>query len=403
MPITASQRPWSWVQEFPKHDLYPIVITRNIDHNKDQGVIVEKNNTYEVHRVNTVDLWQLQEKGKDLWSRIKRKIKKKTHPILHGVYGIGPVFRIYKTAKEIVSRFNSNETIIIATGKPFFMFKVASRIQKDTGIKWIADYRDDWSTTEIPFHFWWDKFLNDTIAKYQEKKWVSSASFFTTISNHYVSKIYNLLDKKIDGYVIQNGFFLKEHVKIQRPAITDKIKIIYVGSLYHSQDINRFIRILKKACLKVKHKGIEFHFLGTKLDKRRRNVFEKNLPNNLKFLYHSRLPKKKALELQNNCHFAALVPHTGLKGIPSSKIYEFIGSRIPIIYYPNDHDIIQDICTKCNLGITANNDNEFEGILIDLLLEKLSHNFSPNEDELLNYSRKNSSYKLATKIKQFMW
>ena len=43
--------------------------------------------------------------------------------------------------------------MLLISGNPFVQFKFGYDLNKQFGIKWIADYRDDWNTSELESNF----------------------------------------------------------------------------------------------------------------------------------------------------------------------------------------------------------------------------------------------------------
>jgi len=284
---------------------------------------------------------------------------------------------------------------------PFGGFRVAHDLHRKTGIKWIGDYRDDWTTTEIPNPNRIRRFMLRYIEPYLEKKWLSSAAGFTTVSSHYVKKISALLDYKIPGACVENGYFQEENLSSKGINKFDELSFVYVGSMYQLQDIRPILRTLNETIEDLKFRFlVRVYFMGTVLADNQKREFEKICSSEkLELVFTSRLPKEEALELQNRCHVGLIVPHTGLKGVPSSKLYEFIGGRMPVLFYPSDKDVIHNTLMNCGLGIFSKDVKEMKKNLAELLAEfEANGSISRTEireEEIEFYSRRRSTGRLA--------
>jgi hypothetical protein len=53
-----------------------------------------------------------------------------------------------------------------------------------------------------------------------------------------------------------------------------------------------------------------------------------------------------------------MVSHANVKGVTSSKIFEYISLQKPFIVCPNDHDVLEEIATKSGLGKVFDNKDE---------------------------------------------
>ena len=93
----------------------------------------------------------------------------------------------------------------------------------------------------------------------------------------------------------------------------------------------------------------------------------------------------------------------GIKGIISTKIFDYIASGNPILIGPGDEDVIDELVKKTNTGISVYNAKDFAANLnklYDLWTKKLPLNPSRNEKEVEFYSRENQARLLAKIINQ---
>ncbi len=399
--ITSAQRPISWVNNFYDLGIYPIVVTRNANENVKDKVVIEKTDKYTVYRIKTSLMLQYQGKQiKGIVGRGYRLFLMYSSILLNSSFIFGPFGDFYKITKNIIAEHHNEKIVLIVTAQPFGLFRVAYKLHKISNIKWIADYRDDWTTSELKPANQLRKIFMKTIYKVQEKKWVGTASFISTVSGHYVNKICNLL--KFDnskGIVVENGYFKhqykKTHGEFEKYAI---LSFLYVGSLYKTQNIHPILSALNDLIKqKTPSQKVNFIFLGTAFKKKNKSALIKKYKS-INLIFLKRVEKSEALKIQMNCHFAIMCPHDGLKGIPSSKLYEFIGAKMPVIYYPNDNNIIDRSLSDCNLGLTANNTKELKNIFKDILNGKYDkYNFGNSNTD--KYSRIKSDEVLVKKIK----
>jgi hypothetical protein len=94
-----------------------------------------------------------------------------------------------------------------------------------------------------------------------------------------------------------------------------------------------------------------------------------------------------------------MIAHDKIKGIPSSKLYEYIALQKPILLCPSDHDIIDQTVSDVQLGLFADDADQCY-----LILKQSYDRYLNNLPLLTNnldrrridkYSRKNSSKRLA--------
>ncbi|MEB2785152.1 glycosyltransferase [Algoriphagus persicinus] len=262
--------------------------------------------------------------------------------------------------KELLKKKNFDAGII--SGEPFYLFRIGYSLKKDFELKWIADYRDDWSTNELQMEKSGGA-VRKWIAKVEsdyEKQWVGTADSVISVSQVYTDRLAMFLDKK--GHTIENGFE-EELLSIKSQPLFQEFTVIYSGVLYPSQDLSTVLGALQLA----KNAAIPFRllFLGAGYDVKERRRIEEMVPMELKQYVEvtDRLPREDALvELQKSHAFLAMA-YGNMKGIPSSKLYEYMALGKPVILCPSDGDIMAKMLGEAGLGFTANSAEEcFEQI-----------------------------------------
>ena len=156
--LTASQRADSWAKNLHKFGYYPIVITRNWNHDiknpfdtmKSSGEKVQhtKKESYEVYhlpyRANYRDeIYVKYENSKFvLFRRLLTFFELLSQNFSN--YFI-PFKNIHRFTEDYLKNNNDIQGLIIS-GNPFILFKFGYLLKKKFGIKWLADYRDEWNT-----------------------------------------------------------------------------------------------------------------------------------------------------------------------------------------------------------------------------------------------------------------
>lgn len=400
---TAAQRPDAWAKYLHDEGVWPIIITKNYGSDIKKDVTHEVTDTYEVYRLNVPTTLFYQYKGKTKGiGKLKRKLAIYAYPWFITSYLFGPFKKMHAfTNKLLASEKGQGISMILATGKPFGLFKVAHRLSKKHGINWMADYRDDWTTTELPTSTV-VRFLNKYRDNRLERKLLDSASAFSTVSTYYRDKISKVNFGKTPGYVIENGFFEEQFT--EPVAMNDCLSFVYVGSLYVTQDIDSVVKTILEASKRCNdQKKIKIVFIGTNITEERKQSWIADYPNtSVEVSILPRMSKSEALQTQRACHYAIIIPHAGLKGIPSSKLYEFIGAKMKTIVFPNDHDVIFETLTKTGLGIFADDISH-----LTIKLENIISSFIPGKETdniddaaIENYTRRSTTKRLGEIIKK---
>jgi hypothetical protein len=272
---------------------------------------------------------------------------------------------------------------MVATAPGYSIFGLANILAEKFPIKWIADYRDDWTTSDLFSSNIFKSFGKIDCIK--EKKYLNNCYYFTSVSNYYIRKINSLINKK--GFLVENGFNKADVLDIRNPANpddgrwdNDKFMILYPGSLYSSQKLDIIGVALQNLPAEI-IKQIEIIFLGTQIS-------GVNLPKNCRpfvgtnLFFLKRVSRSKSLSFLNRADVFLLLTHTdgnnnSIKGIPSSKLYEFISSRKNVLVCPSDHDVVAEKLGETTQGIFCNSGLELSDAICKLFLIKANQGCLP--------------------------
>ncbi|HET6225294.1 MAG TPA: hypothetical protein VFF27_03380, partial [Bacteroidia bacterium] len=352
--LTAAQRAMSWFEYFNEYNIYPIIITRNWDIPIERPSDVYKTTGKKVehHKTEKGEIYYLPYKG-NFASRLYSKNQqnfvflRKAMTLLELILQpyiqvVVPIRNIFQFTQQIISEQKDIEYAII-TANPFILFKLGYMLNKRTGIKWIADYRDDWTTDELKKKKSIIEKLLHKQDRYFEKKWVSTAAYFTTISEHYKNKISAIIHKP--GYVIYNGYNKSEMPVIQSQPYTDKFTIIYNGTLYNTQKIETFLKAYKQLRQEEKYKNkIQLKFIGLGYNKEQTARLHDFFNSDLESIeITDRIGRSEILDIQNKCHLFLMIGHQHIRGVASSKIYEYLSLKKPILLCHGDDDILDTL------------------------------------------------------------
>jgi hypothetical protein len=412
---TASNRTKSWVMYCKENGWYPIVITRdwsNGDKNEyvkstNQNVVIERNDTHEVHYVPYKGNFRTNKlNGGSL--KIIRKIFTVIELVFQNMFGfLLPYKNMFNYAHDFVIKQKPDAVLI--SGAPFPLFKLGYELNKKYKLPWFADYRDGWTCGNYGSEGKQniiEKLSQKANLKY-EQKWLSTCTLFFTVSKHLTSLIQQSINKK--GEVIYNGFFPmeKKNQELSERSNSSVFQILYSGEIYSKQPYAEFIEICKALISHYKNKiNIEVLFLGT-------NSSNHKIPESLIAGFEdaikitNRLPLAEAVAIQQNVDAFIMLSHDGMKGITSSKLFDYLNAGKPIVLFPNDNDVLEELTTHANLGKIANDEKALKQQLINLIEEKLATGkvaAAPNIEYIQSFNRQEQAAlmynAMATAIEQ---
>ena len=409
--ITGAYRVYSWAKYLKQSGIYPIIISRRWDNELGSEMIHEKNEHYELYSLPY---------NKNLRDRISEKKFPKIIKLFGKFLTLFEVVFQNFTTKAIpyknlyyhsVNLLEANPDIklIVTSAKPFILFKFGHDLQKKFKIPWIADYRDDWSTSQ-----WYslegnqDLYTTNKILKAidynREMKWLTRATCFTTISDFYTKRIGDFIKKP--GHTVMNGFDEDEFNEFEKEHLFEEFTITYNGSLYFSQDIKPFLEGFIDTIKHFKNKikiRIYFPGLADPHQKERIESILKGYEDN--YIITKRMSKDKVIKIQQKSHLLLMDSHQGLKGVTSSKIFEYVGIQKPIVLCPGDKDILEKIVKETKSGFVWDSKNEAKKGLITIIDNFIINKKTPdikNNKEREFYSRKSQAKKLGLIINNIL-
>lgn len=378
--LTAAQRPAGWVKHLHSFGYRPIVLTRNWDVKiqtpKDQLVNAGSKIKVDTHVHYEVHYLPYKATIRDRLYNSSFSFIRKCSKFFTLRDQIGenfsnyfiPFANLYDYAVTIIPQKEIHAIII--TANPFIQFRFGYLLHKRFNIPWIADYRDDWTTTELVTQRNVLERFVFRLHTYYEQKWVATSAMITSVSPYYVKKISHFVS--IPGEAIYNGF--EDFTSIQTTASVNKFVITYNGTLYPSQDIEGLIRVVNmliseffsRIDVVVQFPGVAFDPIQAARIRGLVTGFEKH------YLITDRISKQEVLRLQADSDVLLMLPHRGLKGIPSSKLYEYLSLRKPILCYPSDEDIIASVLTETKLGLITTDERQLKHVLTKCIVNKIN-------------------------------
>lgn len=420
-PETAANRPLGWAKYFNKFGYKPIIVTRNWDIAYSKNIAEYQYTPVGddvIHKIyDTHEVYYLPFKGnfrtrfilKHQYLRYKLACKAITFvdqlATVMGWYKVSMYRPYYDWAGQFLEQ-NEDIDLVLITGSPFTFFHLGKRIKEKYGRRWIADYRDPWTVPEGVMGRMGGGRLHRFMEQLEHKaeyRWVRTAAKVTSVSDYITQKIASFVN--VPGVTIYNGYFPEEKM-LNMPATgisSDKKRftILYNGSLYPIQQIEIFLEGFK--LLVDYFKGsIDVHFAGIGIDSVP-GAAERVLKQLKGYEAHAsvtrRIPKAEYLQLQGAAQ-VLLMAGTGteIKGITSSKIFDYMLIEKPVLVVANDKDVVEKILTETGQGLFADTPAEvLEQLkpLVEHYLKTGAIEIHYNQEAVAQYSREAQTQHMA--------
>tara|TARA_R110002050_G_scaffold296426_1_gene456373 strand:+ start:18906 stop:20186 length:1281 start_codon:yes stop_codon:yes gene_type:complete len=286
----------------------------------------------------------------------KQSVVEKLMLYIRGNYFIPDARKSWvKPSVAFLSEYISKENIetIVTTGPPHSMHLIGSQLKKRLGVKWIADFRDPWTT--IGYH----KQLKLTVAskekhKVLEAQVLNTADQIVVTSSVTKTEFQQITNKPIE--VITNGY---DYEKAGSIALDSKFSIAHIGSLLSKRNPEVLWKVLSELVQEQADFTNDFQltFVGSVSENVLNSIKKNNLSdyvNNVGYISHL-----ESIKYQKKSQSLLLIEidSEDTKCIIPGKLFEYIVSGRPILAMgPKDSDV-EKIIKETNTGNYFNYDD----------------------------------------------
>ncbi|CDF79135.1 putative glycosyltransferase (GT4) [Formosa agariphila KMM 3901] len=239
-----------------------------------------------------------------------------------------------------------NIETVITTGPPHSLHLIGLKLKKHLNIKWIADFRDPWTT--IGYHKEL-KLTKSSQAKHKqlESEVLNSADAVIVTSNPTKTEFEALTSKPI--HVITNGY---DTVKTEAITIDEKFTLAHIGSLLSKRNPKVLWRVLSdlvKARTEFAQ-DFQLNIIGSIGEDVLQSIEKSGLStyvNNVGYVSH-----EEAIKYQKQSQILLLIEidSEDTKCIIPGKLFEYMVSNRPILAMgPEDSDV-ETIIKNTNTG-----------------------------------------------------
>lgn len=285
---------------------------------------------------------------------------------------------------------------VVTTGPPHSTHLIGCVLKKNTGIKWIADFRDPW--TDI---YYYKDLSHSVLAKWYdkklEKKILVSCDKIITVGNEIKellrSKSVKLTNEKFE--VITNGFDHSdfEGFKGGRP---ERFTITYAGTISSYYRLDGFVSALESLPEDFRN-HVFIRFVGN-ISQNIIQLFEQaGLSSQLEYVGYVSHDKSIGYLFQSSVLLLLIPDVQENKGILTGKFFEYLATGKPILAIgPTDGDVAS-ILKETGAGFITDYDN------VSILKEKIMQLYedyqsgmtSITSEDIERYSRRSLTGKLA--------
>ncbi len=304
-----------------------------------------------------------------------------------------------KKGLEIISKEKFD--IIFSSYGPSMSHLVAAKLHKQTGVPWVAEFRDLWSLHYYlrkiqPFHFF---------EKALERRVTKGSYLLVTVSEPAAKQLQALHSKKV--VIIPNGF--DEDDYLDNVPLTTKFTITYTGNIYPGkQDPSPLFEAIAELEEEGKISPNDFEvrfFGGGTLTSLLPAIKHYHLEGIVKI--YGLVPFKESIRKQKESTVLLFLGWNDPRerGFYSGKVFEYLGARRPILSIGLKGDVVDELLKETSAGVVVSEVNEIKALLSQWMKEfkqfgdVLSH-FKSDRAAISRYTRKEEAAKLAQLLEE---
>lgn len=287
---------------------------------------------------------------------------------------------------------------VITTGPPHSLHLIGQILKEKIGVKWIADFRDPWTT--IHYHKSL-KLLKISAKKHKrlESEVLNAADHILVTSPTTKEEFSNITRQPIT--VITNGY---EPDKLKTPKLSEKFTIAHIGSLLAERNPKNLWLVLAEIIKENKNfaKDLELVFAGAISDEVISALRETGLYSISVFKGYVTHSEAKLLQRSSQILLLLEIDSLETRAIIPGKLFEYLQAKRPIMAIGPEGSDISEILKETQSGvfIKATESSVMKEKIVEYYNKFKSNKLAVSDADISNYSRENLTGKLASVIKK---
>lgn len=313
-------------------------------------------------------------------------------------------FWIKPSVKFLEKWLRSNKIdLIVSTGPPHSMHLIAMQLKEQTGVAWLADFRDPWTNID----YYQDLMLGKRADKKHhqlELKVLQNADAITVVSSG-MQREFNAIRKR-DYCVIPNGFDSSDFEKSEEIKPDSDFSLAHIGALVKTRNPLNLWKVLKElceedagfsGCLKIKLIGnIDVYV--------RESLKEFQLIEKVQI--QSYLPHDEVIKEQMRAQVLLLLinrtPNAHL--ILTGKLFEYMGAGRPILGIGPQNGDASQILSKTGAGVMVDfeDEDQLKKYIWDYYKRYRTGNLASTSGSVQQYSRLELTREMAKQFEKML-
>ena len=413
----AARRLWNWALALRKEGATVTILTRQYAgtfHESryksgfSEALVVEEQDGIQILRapvqINQTDLSWLQRKvATGYETAAAGTLKKKLLFNFASLFlPLGYHWRWKFKASEVDQHLSVKPDLVLASGDPWMIFEYGKRLATHFKAKYVADYRDPWNIVDESIRWeGWGDYGDGLLGRLKlrrnlqlERRFNGSADGIISVSEPILKNCETINQPKASE-CITNAFNPAESSTVEGNEIprNGKLNLAFTGTIWNGQNVALLIDALDELCKEdpTVVDLLEFTLIGTDISTGQKHLAAvKAFPHQQMFTHKFEfVPREQAYQIKHRADVLLFFAFEGTQGVYSSKLFEYLGFRKPILCVGTDHSSVEALMEKTQVGYLAADQTTLVNSLRKLCQEwrdAQTLTFTPNESEVNQYS-----------------
>jgi len=240
---------------------------------------------------------------------------------------------------------------VVSTAGPYSAHLVGRALHRKTGLPWVADFRDEWTTNPYlrrryptPWHLRFNQRL--------ERSVLTEADRVVCVSAPWLETLRSLVPDQPDTkFCVHPNGYDAAHFPSAPPPSPDRFRIIYTGTFYGHRSPEAFLEALRRvvAARRVPRDELHVVFIGHTGSGPSFHDLSTGI---LRVV--GQIPYSEALRYLHDAAVLLLViPNEGGRGNHTGKLFDYLASGRPILALAPESNVAADLIVATRSGRVA--------------------------------------------------
>jgi len=253
--------------------------------------------------------------------------------------------------------------VVLSTSGPTSAHLVAREVRRRSGVPWVADFRDEWTTNPyLRYPTAWHRRLNRRL----ERAVLSEADRVVCVSNPWLDNLRGLVPREPESKfrVLPNGFDA-DHFPALPVGRPDRFRIVYTGTFYGHRSPRVFLEAVRRVVDegRIPRDDLEVELVGHTAGAEGLA----DLPDGTVRIVEQQPHREALRRLGEAAALLLVIPPEGGAGNHTGKLFNYLAAGRPLLALAPEPNVAADLIRESGSGLIAPPDDV--GAVAEALVE----------------------------------